>query len=129
MDAAQALTELKALSAQVTAAIVLDEQGAVAAATLGGEGAEELAGAVKELVSEAARAAGRDGGSLAQLEVATPAGSVFVVRDGQRTIAATTHPEPAAGLVFYDLKTTLRALEDEPKPKPRPRKKAGDAAA
>jgi hypothetical protein len=62
--------------------------------------------------------------------VATPAGSVFVVRDGRRTIAATTRPEPAAGLVFYDLKTSLRGIGDEPKPKPKPRtrKKAADDA-
>ena len=35
-------------------------------------------------------------------------GSVFVVRDGERMIAATTRPEPTVGLVFYDLKHCLR---------------------
>src|SRR5436305_8135725 len=120
MDEAQALSELTALSAQITAAVVLDETGAPAASTLGDAGAGELAENVRELVAAASRAAGRDGG-VAQLEVATPAGSVFVVRDGTRTIAATTKPEPAAGLVFYDLKTTLRAIGDEPRPRPKPR--------
>jgi hypothetical protein len=52
---------------------------------------------------------------ISQLEVATVAGSVFVVRDGERLIAATTTPEPTVGLVFYDLKTCLRSV-DEPKP-------------
>jgi predicted regulator of Ras-like GTPase activity (Roadblock/LC7/MglB family) len=133
MDAAQALTDLTALSAQITAAIVLDETGAPAASTVGEERAQELAESVKELVAAAAHAAERDGGGLAQLEVTTQTGSVFVVRDGKRTIAAATRPEPAAGLVFYDLKTTLRAIADDPAPKPtpkpRPRKKASDAAA
>jgi predicted regulator of Ras-like GTPase activity (Roadblock/LC7/MglB family) len=131
MDAAQALSELTALSAQITAAIVLDDEGSPAASTLDEARSPELAQAVKELVAAAARAADRDGEGLAQLEVSTAAGSVFVVRDGRRTIAATTRPEPAAGLVFYDLKTTLRGIADEPKPRPTPRtrKKAGDAAA
>jgi len=130
MDATQALSELTALSAQITAAIVLDEEGAPAASTLGDEPTRELADGVKELAAAATRATGRDGG-LAQLEVATPTGSVFVVRDGKRTIAATTRAEPAAGLVFYDLKTTLRAIDDQPKPRPKPRerKQASDAAA
>jgi len=130
MDAAQALSELTALSAQITAAIVLDEEGARAASTVDDARANELEQAVKELVAAAGVAAGRDGGRLAQLEVATPTGSVFVVRDGKRTIAATTGPEPAAGLVFYDLKPSLRAIGDEPKPSPKPRarRKASDAA-
>jgi hypothetical protein len=48
---------------------------------------------------------------VAQLEAATPVGSVFVVRDGDRLIAATTTPEPTVGLVFYDLKTCLRSID------------------
>ena len=128
MDAAQALSELTALSAQITSAIVLDQEGAPLASTLDDGRTKELAQAVQELLAAAGRAAGRDGHDLAQLEVATPSGSVFLVRDGQRTIAATTRPEPAAGLVFYDLKVCLREIADKPKPKPRPRKKAGDAA-
>ena len=69
---------------------------------------------------------------VAQLEAATLGGSVFVVRDGERLIAATTTPEPTVGLVFYDLKTCLRSIEDaKPKPQRRPAKKkeADDAAA
>jgi predicted regulator of Ras-like GTPase activity (Roadblock/LC7/MglB family) len=130
MDATQALSELTALSGQITSAVVLDEQGSPSASTLDDARTGDLAESVKALVDAAARAADRDGG-LAQLEVATPVGSVFVVRDGKRTIAATTKPEPAAGLVFYDLKTTLRAIGDQPKPRPKPRerKKASDAAA
>jgi hypothetical protein len=65
-----------------------------------------------------------------QLQLASPAGGVFLVQEGDRAIAATTRPEAAAGLVFYDLKACLRAIGGETKPKPRPaRKKTGDAAA
>jgi hypothetical protein len=81
------------------------------------DGATQLIGAAEEL---------RPG--VAQLEAATVSGSVFVVRDGDRLIAATTSPEPTVGLVFYDLKTCLRAI-DEPKPKAAPKKKVDDAAA
>jgi hypothetical protein len=52
-------------------------------------------------------------------------------------IAATTSPEPTVGLVFYDLKTCLRSIDEpqaEPKPKPRarsrkPPEETDDAAA
>jgi hypothetical protein len=69
---------------------------------------------------------------LAQLEAATLEGSVFVVRRNGRTIAATTRPDPTVGLVFYDLKHCLRALEEAPAAavaKPRTRRKKTDAPA
>jgi hypothetical protein len=73
-----------------------------------------------------------EGGELAQAEIATD-GSVLLVRDEHRTIAATTGPEPTVGLVFYDLKSCLRGFSElKPKPKPRARKPKngkGDAAA
>ena len=72
-------------------------------------------------------------GELTQLEAATVDGSVFVVRQGARRIVATTSPEPTVGLVFYDLKSCLRGVEDDPEPaKPRrrtPRKKESEAEA
>ena len=54
---------------------------------------------------------------MTQLEAATGEGSVFVVRDGDRLIAAATGPEPTGGLVFYDLKSCLRRAAKQPKPK------------
>ncbi len=51
---------------------------------------------------------------------------MFVVRDEQRTIAATTGPEPTVGLVFYDLKSCLRSVAAEEKPKPRRRTRTAD---
>ena len=87
--------------------------------------AERIAAAAARLLDEAGSVAtGRDG-ELAQLEAATRAGSVFVVHDGERRIAATTRPEPTVGLVFYDLKSCLRSLEDE---KPKRTGKKADAS-
>jgi predicted regulator of Ras-like GTPase activity (Roadblock/LC7/MglB family) len=126
MDSAQALSELTALSAQITSAIVVDADGGPVASTLDDDRAKELAQTVQELLVAADRVG--DGRPVAQLEVATGEGGVFLVRDGDLAIAATTRPEPAAGLVFYDLKTTLRSIREQPKPKPKAQKKS-DAPA
>jgi predicted regulator of Ras-like GTPase activity (Roadblock/LC7/MglB family) len=131
MDAAQALSDLTEVSSQIEAAIVLDADGSTMASTVDGTRTQELARAAQELLTAVGRAVGDGAGELAQFEVATTQGSVFVVRDGQRTIAATTGPEPTVGLVFYDLKSCLRsvAAEEKPKPKRAPRKGADNAAA
>src|SRR4051794_13642688 len=130
MDAAQALTDLTEISSQIRAAVVLDAEGASLGSTLDGGRADDFAQATRELLAAVSRAAGRE---PVQAEVSTAEGSVFLVKDGERAIGATTGPEPTVGLVFYDLKSCLRALGDEEKPKPRPRKKkeeeAPDAAA
>ena len=68
-------------------------------------------------------AAGEAAGSVSQIEAATPDGSVFVVREGDAFIAATTHSEPTVALVFYDLKTALRAAGPEAKSRRRTKKK------
>ena len=113
VDAAQALAELTEISSEIEAAAITDDQGNVAATTRADGVA--LAAAGRALLEHAARVQGRE---PAQVGVATAKGSVFVVRDDGRTIVATTMPEPTAGLVFYDLKACLRALEP-PKPKRR----------
>jgi predicted regulator of Ras-like GTPase activity (Roadblock/LC7/MglB family) len=130
MDAAQALTDLTEISSQIEAALVLDADGATLASTLDERRAPEFAQVVQELVAAVKRAAGNEEGELAQAEIATGEGSVFLVRDEQRTIAATTGPEPTVGLVFYDLKSCLRSFaEEKPKPKPRRAKKDEEAGA
>ena len=123
MTAEQALSDLTEISSQVEAAALFDAKGKVAASTLA-EG-EPFVRAVQDLLAAAA-------------EASTGEGSVFVVRDGDSYIAATTAPEPTVALVFYDLKTALRAAASEPAAKkaaPRkrtPKKKKpeadGDAA-
>jgi predicted regulator of Ras-like GTPase activity (Roadblock/LC7/MglB family) len=130
MDAAQAIADLTEISPQIRDVVVFRADGIPAGSNLSDDAAAaRLSEGARKLV-EAAEAL-RPG--VAQLEAATLAGSVFVVRDGERLIAATTTPEPTVGLVFYDLKTCLRAIDDAPPEPVRRRasakKKADDAAA
>ncbi len=135
MDAAQALGDLTEISSQLEAAVVLDADGSSLASTLDESRSGELARTAQELLAAVGRVPTDGGRQLAQLEVSTREGSVFVVRDDTRTIVATTGPEPTVGLVFYDLKSCLRSIAagEKPKPKRRARKdaeqEAGDAAA
>ncbi len=135
MDAAQALADLTEISSQIDAVVVADSSGAILGSTLAADGsAKRVAEAAARLLEEAVAVAGGRPGELSHVEAATPGGSVFVVRDGGRTIAATTRPEPTVGLVFYDLKSCLRSIEVEKpnakaKPKPKPRKKKDDGPA
>jgi predicted regulator of Ras-like GTPase activity (Roadblock/LC7/MglB family) len=129
MDAAQALADLTEISSQVEAAVLFDAGGEVAASTLGSGDAGALARAAGTLLD---RAAELGDGEVTQIEASTPDGSVFVVREGDRRIAATTGPDPTTGLVFYDLKSALRgsaSVSDTGTPKRRraPRK-TGDEA-
>jgi len=117
--AASALDDLTEISAQIQAAVVFDADGTVLASTTDDERAGRLAGEGIELLKAAEEARPSDAPELVQLDVALDVGSVFVVRDGDRLIAATTTPEPTVGLVFYDLKTCLRGLGEEEKPKPK----------
>jgi hypothetical protein len=126
VTAEQALADLTEISSQVEAATLFDEKGDVAASTLDDPGS--FVRAVQDLLAAAGEARR---GSLNQLEAATETGSVFVVRDGSSYIAATTGPEPTVALVFYDLKTALRAAAAEPKKPARRRttkKQEGDGA-
>ena len=119
MDASAALERLSDISSQVRSAVVFERDGKVLGSTVGDEGrSKRVADAASELLAEAERRGSR--GEFAQLEVALQDGSVFVVRHGDRLVAATTPPEPTVGLVFYDLKSCLRELEtpEEPKKKP-----------
>jgi hypothetical protein len=117
--AADALAHLTEISTQIEAAVVLDREGGVQAATVDDERAGRIARAALELFRQADAQREQE---LVQLDAALAGGSVFVVRDEERLIAATTGPGPTAGLVFYDLKSALRSFA-EPKPKPKPKPK------
>jgi predicted regulator of Ras-like GTPase activity (Roadblock/LC7/MglB family) len=128
MDAAQALADLTEISSQIEAAVLFDEAGAIEGSTLPDEAsAQALARAAAELL-DGATAFRSNGGDVTQLEASTHEGSVFVVRDGTRRIAATTVSEPTVGLVFYDLKSCLRGAVAEPEKPKRRKKAAGDAS-
>jgi predicted regulator of Ras-like GTPase activity (Roadblock/LC7/MglB family) len=129
MDAAQALAELTELSSQVRRAVVLDAGGAVLGSTHGDTpGAQTLAQAALELLGAAGELhASPDEVTRAEVELSE--GSLFVIREAGRTIAATTGPRPTAGLVAYDLRTCLQRIQEK-KPKPRrarkPKETEGD---
>jgi predicted regulator of Ras-like GTPase activity (Roadblock/LC7/MglB family) len=121
--AEKALAELRDISVQVRAAVLFDADGRVLASTLSEEKGEQLAGAAKLLLEQAEVVRGDGDAKLSQLEVATEEGSVFVVRDDERVLAATTGPEPTAGLVFYDLRAALRTSAEKPKRRRTPARK------
>src|SRR5262249_17763192 len=126
MDAQQALADLTEISSQIQGAVVFDEQGKVAAATLDEGRAAALAEGAGRLLEQADQLKVGAGGPLIQLEAATDEGSVFVVADGPKRIAATTAPDPTVGLVFYDLKSALRSIASKPPArKATPRKPSG----
>jgi predicted regulator of Ras-like GTPase activity (Roadblock/LC7/MglB family) len=115
MNPEQALADLTEISSQIQVAVVFDEHGKVVASTLDDASrASQLANAATELLRTAREV--KPGSTLTQCEVATTEGSLFVVRDGETCIAATTGGNPTVGLVFYDLKSTLRNLKKEEEP-------------
>jgi predicted regulator of Ras-like GTPase activity (Roadblock/LC7/MglB family) len=112
MDVAAALAELEELSTQVVEAVVLGQDGTVAGATgCGPDRASALAARGAELL-EAARDVRPGGPAVTRVDVTLESGSVFAVREHDRTIVATTGPEPTAGLVVYDLRTVLRRASE-----------------
>ncbi len=129
MDAAQAIADLTEISPQIREVAIVGATGSLVGSNAPETTAERLAAAGAKLIEEAERLRP----DVAQLEAATVEGSVFVVRDGGRLIAATTTPEPTVGLVFYDLKTCLRSVEEPPArkrraPAKKPTESVDDAA-
>jgi len=117
MDAAQALAELQELSSQVERAAVLGADGSVLASTEAEvQATERLVRAGLDLVTAAFEldASPRE---VIRVDVELAEGSLFVIRENGRTIAATTAPHPTTGLVVYDLRTCLQRIDEEPKPR------------
>lgn len=133
MDPAQALADLIEISSQIQVAVLFDPSGEVIASTLvAEERSRRLARAAGELLAAAGEVStGTGGGPPTQLEAATSEGSVFLVRDGERVVVATTSPDPTVGLVFYDLKSCLRSVaagESRTDGNARPRRKVAKQA-
>ena len=119
MDVGAALAELKELSTQIDVVLVSSRAGELDASTATGQTGVKLARLAADIVSQAEQVCadmGRE--ALAQLQAATPDGSVFAVLDGDRMAVATTGPDPTVGLVFYDLKTLLRQIDRGADPPP-----------
>jgi hypothetical protein len=118
MDVAQALADLTELSSQIGSAVILDGEGALLGSTAGTDRTDGLARAANDLVA-AARDLRSGSDEVTRVEVELEEGALFVLREGGRTIAATTGPRPIAGLVAYDLRTCLQAIDMPAKPKRR----------
>jgi predicted regulator of Ras-like GTPase activity (Roadblock/LC7/MglB family) len=113
MDAESALADLTEISSQIESAVVFEEDGSVLASTFtDGERAQRLARVAEELFTAAGELRATDAPAPMQLEVALTERSVFAARDEQRTIAATVGAGAPAGLVLYDLRTCLRAIQE-----------------
>ena len=119
MTTADALADLLEISSHIEAAVLFEASGAVTASTLPNDAAATLAHAGAELIAAAASLR-PTGSEVTRVEAAFAGGSLFVVRDGERLVAATTVPEPPSALVLYDLRTLLKSTAAEA-PKPRRR--------
>ena len=120
MDAAQALRELTELSSQIESAVVLGPDGSVLASTHEDPArAAALASSTLGLLG-AAFELNAQPQEVTRVEVELEDGALFVLRDGGRTIAATTGPDPTSGLVVYDLRTCLQSVAEPEQKKKRP---------
>jgi predicted regulator of Ras-like GTPase activity (Roadblock/LC7/MglB family) len=113
--ASSALDELLDVSPQVYAAVILERGSGrlLASAPDSTVSPEQLATLTSRMLDAAEQARtelGRE--PVSQFEVATPDGHVFVVADSSSVVTAITATDPTVGLVFYDLKTALRAVRD-----------------
>ena len=109
MDAARAIADLTEISPQVKDVVIADKADEILGTNALPARASQLLVGARSMLRHADQLRPQP---IAQLEAATTAGSVFVVRDGEQVIAATTSPEPTVGLVFYDLKSCLRSLAE-----------------
>jgi hypothetical protein len=117
MDVAQALADLTEISTQIEQAVVFSPAGAVEGSTLVDEArATALARTALDVLAAAAGVR-PDGPPVTRLQAELREGGLYVVRESERVIAATTVPHATPGLVFYDLRTCLRALEAAPQAK------------
>jgi len=118
VDPAGALAELTEISPELEAAVLLDESGSVVASTLADDlRSSQIARAAVELLSTADEIRPRLGeATVTHLQAALAEGSVFLVRAAKRVLAAATAADPTVGLVLYDMKSCLRALDEDDVP-------------
>jgi hypothetical protein len=107
---ALALDYLDELSTDIRGGALLDAGGKLLAGWHGdADRAERLREPLLELLARADDAAG-DSAPAAQIEVTTPGGAVFCVRDHDFTLAVVTGRFALPSLMFYDLRHVLEDL-------------------
>jgi predicted regulator of Ras-like GTPase activity (Roadblock/LC7/MglB family) len=114
VDAGRALADLVEISPQIEAAAVVTGDGSLAGSVgVPAGGADALARAARELLDRAA-AFRSDGVRVTQIHATLGEGEVFALHgaDG-RTVVAVASERTAPGLVFYDLKRCLAAIDTE----------------
>ena len=124
MEPDELLSDLLEVSGQVEAAAIVTRGGELVAATADADAdaAAALADTVQRLSTSASAVASPTDEHLVQLQISLEGSCVFLAQDEQHAIGCVTVAHPTAGLVFYDLKTTLRRLAGEHEdlvPKPR----------
>jgi predicted regulator of Ras-like GTPase activity (Roadblock/LC7/MglB family) len=114
VDVGRALADLVEISPQIEAAAVVSGDGEIGgSAGVPEERAGDLARAVRELLDRAA-AFRSDGSRVTQIHADLGDGEVYAVTGAEgRTLVAVVSERTASGLVFYDLKRCLAALEGE----------------
>jgi len=117
MDVESALADLTEISAQVESAVVVAGDGSVLASTFAGdEQARRLAQIGLDLLAAGADVGPTGDHRLTQVEVALRRASVFVVRDGEYALVAIVAAGSPSGLVLYDLRSCLRAINEPKRP-------------
>ncbi len=122
VDAQELLSDLLEVSGQVETAAIVTRAGQLVASTLDGDDASALGDQVHRLSSSAGAVGSPTDEHLVQLQITLNESCVFLAQDEAHAVGCVTVSHPTAGLVFYDLKTTLRRLageHDELVPKPR----------
>jgi hypothetical protein len=123
MEPARALADLVEISPQIEAAAVVAGSGAIVGSVGVPDGRQAILGrAVRDLLAGAG-AFRSDDSRVTQLHAALGDGAdLFAVTGAdEQTVVAVVGERATPGLVFYDLKRCLAAL-DEPLPKPKPRR-------
>ena len=108
------LENLRALSGEVTTAVVLLKDGELEASTLPpGVDRERHAAMLAALTGIARRTARENGGSsFSQVRIKGEGGYVLLVGlEGGGTFAATTGPDARVGLVLYDMRNARKEVE------------------
>ena len=106
-----ALQYLGELSTDIRESVLLAADGSLAAASRPGADGERLRELTLELFR---RADAADDGEVAQVEVSTGDGAVYVARQPNWTIAIVAGRFALPSLMFYDLRSVLRDLDGAP---------------